>query len=461
MKFKLLINVPTYRLSATNYAETNLIEPSLDGTMTMGGTIDSLSFELDDPDNSLVLHEGYDVTLEELDRPSNRFFGGIVQSIQYMQSGLGRRIRVSCQDWTALLDKMTIRKKYEKAGQTGQSIIKDVFLVAVQQEGQPADEFDTSEFVQADRTVAALNFQGTSLTSIIRQIADITGYVWFVDPFKKLHYHPPTFGVGAQYSDVPDNITTFPLYDLTVSKDLADWNTIELVGGKGVSDDVTETYAGDATSKIFVTGVQANTNQIHLGKKDDEEGLPFIERNTGSQGSPTWTTQTIKLESEPGAVLGTTADVLWNPFQHKLTFHVAPLNGSNGFRITGRYFVPVMVINRDTRSVDKHNRVFKASMTVPEATDVEQAYDLAMAYLREHSDRIRFSFTTNADTETIPERQIMPCDVIFITNTAFNLTEEVCLVEKVSFNIVGGETLAYRVSGKVINASLYRNLEGT
>jgi hypothetical protein len=472
VKFNLYVGEPypyydTPIKDMTNYASTNLVSDSLDGTLTLGSTIDSLSFELQDPDSDLEIHEGYEVILDEVDTPSNRFFGGIIQSIDYQQVGLGRVIRVTAQDWTTILDQTTIKKIYDQGGQRGQAIIKDAFLQAMEEvkdinEGEArVPEFNTSEFVQDDRVIGALSFQGTTLSSVINTIASISGFLWYIDPFKNLHYFPKpnpreedkraAFQEGKHYSDTSDGTTTFPYYGLGIQKEMANWNAVALKGGRGLTDNRLDLYEGDGSEKEYILGSQDGTMPIHyppLESGGNSADYVLVELNTGSQGSPTWTTLTVSSEAAGGAA----SDVTWNPNTRVLTFDTAPLDGSNGFRVTGRYFTPLETHIVDSTSITKHSRIFRTSLAVPDIVTRDEAVDLAMAYIRENTDRISFTFTSNAD-------QIMPGTIIKLTNTTAGFVGHEGWIDRVSFRIIGGETMEYRASGQMIKNNIYRVLK--
>jgi hypothetical protein len=422
-----------------------VIEQNWEISQTVGSTLDVLTLDLDDPNNTINIQQGYDIIIEDYDNPTIRHFGGVIVQVSLRSQGVGRIIRLTAQDWTMLISRAAIRKTYEKIGQTDKSIIQDAVI-----EQAKLLEIDVSR-VQESRTMDVLNFQGTNLTQILNTIAEITGYVWHVDPFKVLHYHSRSFlPQDHAYSDKPDNVTTFNYYGFRLDKNLADWNVIELQGGYGLSLDITDIYSGDGSTKIFITGSQTGTNPIYYPQEDTEQIV--VEVNTNTNASPTWTVKDVELEGESGITLGTNADVLWNPVYRRLQFHTAPPNFVNGFRVKGRYHLPIIVINEDSSAIAVHGRRFKGILIINESDQVKQAHDLAMAFLREHSDRLDITFRTNHDLPVVGAETT-------ITSSKFGLTAESIMISRSVFRLLGGTEAEYTVSAQIINHDLYRLTE--
>ncbi len=443
MKINLWVGPPRLEdadtIDFTNY-RTSLIEDEWEITQTRGAQIDSLSLTLDDQDNSISIIVGNDVVIDEVDSPNNRLFGGIITDVITVREGLGRIITLECQDYTALTDRSSIRKTYERSGQTGKSIIQDAFAEAAL---PTTTEIDTSS-IQDDRVFDALRFQGASLRAVMEQISEISGYVWSINYFKSLRYHSKAFAsLGFNFSDNPDEVDSFPYYDAVETERLADWNQVELQGGKDISNDITDIFVGDGSEKLFRTGIQSGHSPIERAPTtaDDTNPLILVEENTNTQGSPVWTTRSVG-RAGGDQILGVDVDVLWSTLGRTIEFNTAPPNFTNAFRVTGRLLIDIIVINEDTTAVARHGRRYKTSLIIPESNDLRQAQDLAIAYLRQHGDKRFVTFKTNKDGISHPD---CICRVTRVTNTPFGLTSHLMIINRVTTRIVGGETFEYEV----------------
>lgn len=444
MKVRLLISERTsfpVVADLTMQDRTNvLLEREWEIAQHTGSTIDTLTFVLDDPDNTLAIEQGQDVVIEHFTNPSIRYFGGIVTDVDIVTVGIGRQLHLEAQDYTTLVDRTTLRKVYVLA--SDRAIIQDAFLEAALPGVQ---EINTSRFINTLRTTLTLRFQGSTLRSILDTISEITGAVWYVDPFKFLHYHKKAANsLGFGFSDTPDNSTTFPFYNFRAFKQLGEWNVVELQGGKDVSDDISnEVYSGDGSTTIFITGEQSGTNPIDRAPTTGT--IIEIDRNTGTDGTPVWTAQDVAHESDDDAA---SADIIWNPGNRRVEWAAAPPNFTNSWRITGRYLIDVIVQAADTDAIARVGRIFKGSLTIPEATTLEQAQDLAMAWLSEHSDRILVRFATNEDEVELDK-------TTQVTHSIAGLSSENAYIYGLTIHLMGAEVAEYVVEAEILNNLIF------
>lgn len=418
-----------------------LIEQEWEISQQVGSMIDSLVLELDDPNANITILEGRDVIIEDFTNPSIRHYGGIITSVRHIRVGVGRILRLECQDYTMLADRSTVRKTYDTAGQTDKSIIQDAIAEA------GLTEINTDN-VQSSRTIDRMNFQGASIRSLLDTLAEISGATWRIDYFKKLFYHPKAFNsLTFAFSDAPDDVATFPYYNFNLVKELAEWNALELQGGKDVSDDITDIYSNDGVETIFITGQQAGTNPIDRAQLG--QSIIVIEENTNTNASPTWTARTVTHEADD-PVLGVDTDIIWNPGNGRIQWNSAPPNfATNSFRVSGRYLIDIIIIVQDTDAIAKHGRAFTGSLIIPETRTIEEAQDLALAWLREHSDKIRVTFDANKDDIEV-NRQTK------ITNALHGFTSEDIFIYRNTIRLLGAETAEYHVEADVINFNLFR-----
>lgn len=454
MKLNVLIGparTDNLTLGYTDYRSTAVIEDGWETSARSGSVIDVLSMMLHDQDASIDIKTGYDIVIAEQGNPNNRLFGGLIVQQHYVPLGLGRDIHLTCQDYTTLLDRATVRKTYEVASQTDRGIIQDAFVQA------GLTEINTSAFVQTGRIIPTMNVKGSTLRTLLDQLAEITGFIWRVDYHKNLIYKSRTSGLTGTapirfgFSTASDDVDTFPFYNESYTSDIADFNFLELQGGKDVSDDQVEIYAGDGVSKIFTTGSaqQANRNPIRQPRKGFES--VEIQLNTGSQGSPDFDTElVVGLEGDASLGLGSPAvEVLWNPLTRRIEFDTAPLDGSNGWRIKGRYLFDLIIQHADTASIARLKRIFKASMIVPEATELDTAVELALAFMRENTGRETIIFTTNKDMTTD-----IVGDTIKVTDSRIGLDSALFVVNSLSIRLLGGETFEYIIEAQNLTTAL-------
>jgi len=402
-----------------------------------GSQIDTLAFILHDPTATTLVEQGQDVLVEDFTNPSIRHFGGVIVDVGIVTVGIGRYLLIEAQDYTILADRNTVRKVYVL--ETDQAIIQDAFTEA------GVLEVVTSKEVDQIRASLTLNFQGSTLRSVMDTIASITNASWFIDSFKVLHYKPKgAVSTTKNFSDNPDDSTTFPIYNWKMNKQLGEWNVLELQGGKDVSVDLTDVYSGDGSTTIYITGEQSGTNPIDRAPSTAD--IVLIDKNTGTDGTPVWTAQTVAHESADDAG---TADVIWNPDNGRVEFAVAPPNfATNSWRITGRYLVDTIVIAQDSEAIARAGRIYKGSLTIPEAVTLAEANDLAVAWLKEHSDRIMIRFDTNEDGVELDR-------TTQITHSISGITAEDAFIYGLGIRLIGAETAEYTIEAEILNSLIF------
>lgn len=230
----------------------NLKEKDLTIEDNIGNIIDTFAFTIIDLDRSLnsVIYEGLDVIIEKFSDATVRLFGGIIVEKETELDGLGLSYRLTCQDWRTLVDKATFTKQYVST--TDLAIIQDAFTEA----GLTEIITNNASFTFTGRIFDVMEFVGTSLSSMLDQIADATGYVWYIDKFKNLHYHPFHHHKSTsilEFSDVVANLSSsiIPFNGIKHIKRMGEFNAVEVRGYVRLSSNVTQTYKNDGTHKTF------------------------------------------------------------------------------------------------------------------------------------------------------------------------------------------------------------------
>ena len=154
--------------------------------------------------------------------------------------------------------------------------------------------------------------------------------------------------------------------------------------------------------------------------------------NTGTEGSPTWTTKTLGIEGQD-----TGKDALWNPAAHEILWATAPgIFATNGWRITGRALVPAAHIAEDDSAIAAAGRVFTKVIIVPEIEDSDQAMDVADAFLRDlgSKDYLTLSFQKDG---------LLVGDEVKVTNSPHSLTAALYYVNSLGMRGLGAEIYEY------------------
>ncbi len=422
LSIKLLIN--SVDLTA------KLIERSWTIDDNEGDVIDTIELELDDQDRTLDILDGQELIVEKDGDVNTRYFAGLVAEVRIEPFGVGRRWFITAQDWKMILDRSYFTKEWTNTNDS--TIIDEAFTEA------GATEFDSTTLVQTGRSIDRLVFRAASLRQLLSTISEITGFIWDVDKFKKVVYRPEGDERSSfDLSDDPDDVTTFPYRDIARVKEIGQFNAVEVRGGRKLTE-VTDTYSGDGTRTKFnlrVDGIVSGRD-YHLiiqGPTGSTLGFPTIERNTGTDGTPTWTAQTVGLEGQD-----TGKDVNWNPKAEHVIWASAPPNfANNSWRIKGQYVGYVVWYDRDEDAIALSGREFKKVIYVPEVETDDQAADIAAAFMREQGPKDRLILSFENDGLEIGQ-------YIAVTSTNLGITAALFKTHQLSIRLLGGTVAEYR-----------------
>ena len=435
MQIRILIGAPREDTSTTGWADVSgkVYEDQWSLSRKVGSKINTLSLTLIDLDADTDIRRGHDIVIEDYNDSTKRLFGGIIAQISMTSLGIERDISLVVQDYTLLADRAVVRNSFIDTED------KDIILQCVQDSGRD-NELDTS-MVMAGRNIDSIEFNGVRLAGVMDQLVEITDYSWEVDPWKRLRYHPKQFIPGDFFfSDRADQSASFNYYNLLVSKNLAQWNSVALENATGISGDVTDVYANLEDVLVFTLGGQPGTSVMDREPSTANDTHPhlFIERNTGTNSNPAWTAQAVHIQGEP------IGNVLWNPINRQITWSTAPPSIANSFRVTGRTLAPLRIINRDSEAIARHGREYAGSLLIPEATSLERAYDLGLSYLRDYSDKTTISFIHNQDGMDVGV-------VTKLNNSVLDLAEELIFVYEQTTTVLGGDVAEYQVSAELLD----------
>ena len=217
-----------------NVDRTNRIQyPSLNVQDNLNQRRDICDFVIKrDPDQDFIPELSQEVVVELND---NRIFGGIVTKVSQKVESVNHIIYdVQVSDFTQLLDRKLVLERFRNRTV---SYIIDFLL----------DKYDTEGFtmtnVDGDISIGSISFNRITLSECIEKLADVTGYSWYVDYFKDIHF----FAISGEMA--PFNITdiskNYSWNSLTYSNDLTQLrNAVYIVGGEERGLERTEEFTG-------------------------------------------------------------------------------------------------------------------------------------------------------------------------------------------------------------------------
>ncbi|MBU1067515.1 hypothetical protein KKE60_06985, partial [Patescibacteria group bacterium] len=328
---------------------TSVRKDSLKIDDVINSRINTCSLILDDTTGILSVSEWQEIIITTTGG-ATRHFAGYITKISHNVDGITKSWHLDCQDYTILLDKAIVNEKYEN--RTDAYMLNDAFTTYL-------PEIDASTYVIAGKTHDWFLANRITLSQFVNALAGAAGYDWYVDYNKNLRYFPKETNLAPfNISDTPDESASYAAENLKYDKDAAALtNRIIVVGGYYLSDDTD-------FDTIPASGTETEILLPYVLEPADGEIQVLVYHNTGNDGAPTWTADTVGIDNIDTLGIGGVT-VLFNRDEKLLKFETAPSELDKAVKVTARYRVPVLVRVRSEVSYDTFGRWLDSKIVDP------------------------------------------------------------------------------------------------
>lgn len=309
------------------------------------------------------------------DATGARIFGGY--ATKYDDASVAKTVytNVECVDYWQHLDRIIIQGQVYD-GQTDIFVIRDLiskYAPWISLTYLPSNP---------NYTFGPRNFQNKTLQQALQEVADTTGLLMWIDPYKQMHYVSPFTASTAPFylSDSPDRVTSFP-HKITEyeTDDNAIVNRVIFYGGKNLSNEFIQDLSPQANGNNTLFQLAYYPHKCKDGKYHVYiNGGDIAVGYDGSTGAGN------QLKSQGG-----TADVLINIDNHTLTFDVAPTQAQQP-SIKYRREQPLVVVVTDSNSYNFFGTWLDGSLSDSTVFDTQTAISRCRTLLFEQS----FGLTT-------------------------------------------------------------------
>jgi len=240
-----------------------------------------------------------------------RLFGGIILTTEFVPIttyGIPG-LTITCTDYVRLLDSNLVHQNY--IGMTADQIVKDFVTTYCAGLGI------TTSNVLSGPAIDQISFNYIQISQAMRTITDLTGYNWYVDYNKDLHFFP--IGTNMAPISLSDSGDNYWGLDLTQDNSQLK-NRVYVRGSTKLSNMTTNGQKGDGTSTIFLLPDKPHNITITVNGVSKSVGI----QNIDLSGFDFYLNYDEKylVQDSGGAVLGT-SDVLSVQYQYDLPILVA------------------------------------------------------------------------------------------------------------------------------------------
>jgi len=335
-------------------------------TITLGGVdrssvIEMRSIYKKDEINNKVDSLSFDIiySASQLFRPvtnvevimldgATRIFGGKVHAISATsQANNSVLYHVDCMDYSYDLDRTLVNDEY--ASMTVDAIIADILT------NYTTGFTDTG--VNCTLNITKVVFDRITVTAAIQKLAALTGYSWYVDYYKDIHFFATATEVAP--FDIIDSNGYCIDGSLDVSNDLSQIrNRVFIKGGEIVGSSRTETFNGDAVKMSFVLANKfSSVPTVTVGGVGKTVGLDYIDNEADF-------------------------DCFWDYNQGYIRFKAGttPAVGTNNISVAGTPLYNLVVQVEEPTSISQYG-VFEYSLIDKTLKSREEAVSLAKVQL--------------------------------------------------------------------------------
>lgn len=376
------------------------------------GTInksDNINQQVDTASFDIIIHAGQTyrpaVNQEvEILNGATVIFGGVIHNLERSLEANGEaRYRVKCKDYSFYADRQLVVEEYND--DTVNDIIADILT-------NFTDGTFTDTNVACTMVIKKIQFDRVTVTDAIQRLADITGYSWYIDYEKDIHFFEKNTEVAP--FDITDSNAKAIHETLSITDDLSQIrNRVFIRGGEIEGNSRTEEFDGDASKLLF-----------RLANK-------FSAKPTVSVGGASKTVGVDFLDDEASF------DCFWNYNEKYIRFKVAPGAGTNNVDVTGIPLYNLVVQVDDPASITQYG-IFEFAKTDKKIVSREDAVNYAKAELEAYKNGV------NEGQFQTYEDGLRSGQIITITNTLLNVNEQF-LVQSVNFAMVTQERYIYNV----------------
>lgn len=290
-------------------------------------------------------------------------------------------------------------------------IIKDLLTTFAPSEGY------TTTNVQDGPNITRAVFNYQPVLTCIEEIAELTGYNFYVDCNKDVHFIPrQEMTAPVTMTDAAKNHIS-----LLIERSHENYRNSQVIrAGRDITDNITENFAGDGDRTTFTTAYPlAEAPTITVNTVSKTVGIRGID--TGKDWY--WNSDDKEITQDDGGSVLTTSDTL---------------------SITYKGFFPLIVIADDPAEIASRATIEGGSGKYEEVTDdqrinvLDLAVDRAEGLLRRHGEILeKLSITTNS-------AGLRPGQLLTINLTNYGINDEY-MIDSVSGQEIEGLGFTYSV----------------
>jgi len=328
---------------------------------------------------------------------ASKVFGGKIYAVKKEIQGAGKVLyRVRCKDYSYDLDRQRVNEGYES--DTVNDIIDDILT-------NFTDGSFTATNVNCTITITKITFDRTTVTDALQRLAEVTGYSWYVDYDKDIHFFEKN--AEAAPFDLTDGDGNHIPETLKASDDFSQIrNRVFIKGGEIEGASRSEFFDGDGSKLFFkLANKFASKPVVEIASVAKTVGIDFLDNETDF-------------------------DCFWDYNQSYIRFKAGtvPGAGSDNVEVAGIPLYNLVVQVEDPASILEYG-VFEFAKTDKTLKSREEAVAMAQAEIEAYKNGL-----VEGGFETY-ESGLRSGQIINIQSTLLDIDEDF-LVQNVDYRMI-------------------------
>lgn len=260
-------------------------------------------------------------------KDGSRFlFGGYITRVTPEEYGVGQliRYRVEAVDYTYVLINKAAQESY--SSMTLGAIVADLLSTYVH-----AGYGITGTAVATGPTITTINFNHISLRQCFENLSKLTGFIWWIDYAKDVHFIDP--GAGASAPEAFRDSPSTNHESVSINVDLSQVrNDVVILGGTAESSNYPQVILGDGNAREWVLVYPVST----MVSVELDTGAGYVSKTFG-----------VDPKDDPTAY-----DFMYSPTRGSIRCGTAATPGAtHKLRVTFKYPFPVVTEVQDAASI--------------------------------------------------------------------------------------------------------------
>lgn len=333
-----------------------------------------------------------------------KIFAGRIYMIEKQREDDNKvRYKIKCKDYSYDLDRQLVVEGYED--KTVNYIIDDILI-------NFTDGSFTDNNVDCAIEITKITFDRITITEALQRLAELTGYSWYVDEDKDIHFFEKN--TESAPTDITENDGNYIPSTMKIIDDISQIrNRVFIKGGEIEGSVREETFDGDGNKKLFSLATKfASKPTVEVEGTPQDVGVDFLDNEDDF-------------------------DCFWDFNQKSLRFKVSPTEGSNNISVEGIPLYNLVVQVSDPTSILEYG-VFEFAKTDTELKSREEAVSFAKAQLTAYKNGV-LEGSFNTYTSGFRSGQIININI-----SSLDVSEDF-LIQNVNFTMISKDVYYYQI----------------